>query len=78
MRAIANVQGIRSWEFRVIGDVPPGVPPELVSQIVLSGFAVICGTAPQVRWQTVTVHEMDHHALKAKIEAEQGKSSLTI
>lgn len=71
MRAIVDIIGTKSWELRIVGEVPPGMDDVAVVQIVMSNIAMMLAIAPQVRGQTCTVHKMGVQSLMQLIEAQQ-------
>lgn len=73
MSATGLIQSGKAWELRVVGEIPPGVPDEAVSAIIVNSFGMMLGVAPQVRGQTVTVHQVDYHAVMQRIEREQAQ-----
>jgi len=64
------ITGNQSWELRIYGSVPPGVPKDQVMGVVLANVSVLCSMLTFVHGQNVIIHEVSVEKLKQQIDAQ--------
>jgi hypothetical protein len=59
--------GSKSWELHVIGEMPPGIDPQMMEATVVASYAIVGTLLPFVRGQFVQLHNMDAETLKRQL-----------
>jgi len=65
----SKIKGTKMFEYRIYGEIPPGVDPKLIEPTIMSSVSLTGTLLPFTRHQIVLVHETTPEELAQQLAA---------